>query len=156
MDCWWLARLISSLCRGYPRPPSQQVSQILWHLEHCSFARMSISDPPHTGQAGWHCFSDCATFTTGLVWPALFWFSTFICFVFYLTVLTCPRTKEPYIGSATGADGFHGRWLQYFANHHGGNKGLKSREPSDYQVSILEIAGSAQTHDEILAMEGRW
>lgn len=71
-------------------------------------------------------------------------------------VLTCPRTKEQYIGSATGADGFHGRWLQYFANNHGGNKGLKSREPSDYQVAILEIAGSAQSHDEILAMEGRW
>ena len=71
-------------------------------------------------------------------------------------VLTCPRTKEQYIGSATGSDGFHGRWLQYFINNHGGNKGLKSREPSDYQVSILEIAGSAQTHDEILAMEGRW
>ncbi len=71
-------------------------------------------------------------------------------------VLTCPRTKEQYIGSATGSDGFYGRWLQYFINNHGGNKGLKSREPSDYQVSILEIAGSAQTHDEILAMEGRW
>ena len=71
-------------------------------------------------------------------------------------VLTCPRTKEQYIGSAAGSDGFYGRWLQYFINNHGGNKGLKSREPSDYQVSILEIAGSAQTHEEILAMEGRW
>ena len=27
--CWWFARLISGLSSGYPRPPSQQVSQIL-------------------------------------------------------------------------------------------------------------------------------
>lgn len=33
---------------------------------------------------------------------------------------------------------------------------LKSRERSDYQVSILEVAGSAATADEILKMEMRW
>jgi hypothetical protein len=26
----------------------------------------------------------------------------------------------------------------------------------DYQVSILEVAGSASTHDDILLMENRW
>jgi hypothetical protein len=39
---------------------------------------------------------------------------------------------------------------------HGSNVGLKSREPSDYQVSILEVAGSSATADDILKMEGRW
>ena len=62
-------------------------------------------------------------------------------------LLTCPRTKEQYVGSATGADGFWGRWQEYSANSHGGNLGLKSRDASDYQVSILEIAGSADTAD---------
>lgn len=71
-------------------------------------------------------------------------------------VLTCPRTKEQYIGSATGADGFWGRWLQYVDTGHGGNIVLKSRNPSDYQVSILEVAGSADTNDEIVAMETLW
>jgi len=33
-------------------------------LEHCSFARMSISDPPQAGQAGWHGFSLFVTFTS--------------------------------------------------------------------------------------------
>jgi hypothetical protein len=33
---------------------------------------------------------------------------------------------------------------------------LKSREPSDYQVSILEVAGTAATYDDILKMESRW
>ena len=31
-----------------------------------------------------------------------------------------------------------------------------SREPSDYQVSILEVAGSSASDDDILKMEGRW
>lgn len=71
-------------------------------------------------------------------------------------LLTCPRTREQYVGSATGADGFYGRWLSYARDNHGGNIGLKSRDPSDYQVSILEVAGSAATFDEIIAMEVLW
>lgn len=71
-------------------------------------------------------------------------------------LLTCPKTREQYVGSATGGDGFYGRWLSYARDGHGGNVGLKSRDPSDYQVSILEIAGSAVTVDEILAMESLW
>ena len=71
-------------------------------------------------------------------------------------LLTCPKTKEQYVGSATGEDGFWGRWLSYIHTGHGGNQGLISRDPSDYQVSILEVAGSSATHEEIILMEGRW
>jgi hypothetical protein len=71
-------------------------------------------------------------------------------------LLTCPRTKEQYVGSATGNDGFWGRWQAYIGSGDGGNIGLKSRDSSDYQVSILEVAGSAASPDDILAMEGRW
>jgi hypothetical protein len=71
-------------------------------------------------------------------------------------LLTCPKTREQYVGSATGTGGFHGRWVSYARDGHGGNVGLKSRDPSDYQVSILEVAGSAATVDEIIAMEGLW
>lgn len=71
-------------------------------------------------------------------------------------LLTCPRTKEQYVGSATGESGFLERWLSYAQSGHGGNEGLKSREPSDYQVSILEVAGSAATREEILEMEVLW
>jgi len=71
-------------------------------------------------------------------------------------LLTCPKTKELYVGSATGKDGFFGRWQAYVQTGHGGNLGLKSRKPSDYQVSISEVAGSSATVDDILAMEGRW
>lgn len=71
-------------------------------------------------------------------------------------LLTCPRTKELYVGSATGGEGFWQRWQDYIKTNHGGNAKLKSRDPSDYQVSILEVAGTSSTTDEILEMEGRW
>ncbi|MHA6298553.1 GIY-YIG nuclease family protein [Devosia sp. CAU 1758] len=71
-------------------------------------------------------------------------------------LLTCPRTREQYIGMASGAEGFLGRWREYFASGHGGNVGLKSREPSDYQVSILETVGSGATIADLIAAEIRW
>lgn len=71
-------------------------------------------------------------------------------------LLTCPRTHEQYVGSASGAGGFWGRWRAYFAGGHGGNEGLKSRNPSDYQVSILEVVGSAATVEEIHDLESLW
>jgi hypothetical protein len=57
-------------------------------------------------------------------------------------LLTCPKTKEQYVGKASGEDGFWGRWQDYIANAHGGNVLLKGRDPSDYQVCILETVGS--------------
>lgn len=71
-------------------------------------------------------------------------------------LLTCPRTKEQYVGSACGENGFLGRWQSYLSNAHGGNIELKSREPSDYQVCILEVAGSSSTEYDIRALEGLW
>jgi hypothetical protein len=71
-------------------------------------------------------------------------------------LLTCPKTKEQYVGSATGEEGFLQRWLEYAETGHGGDVALKSREPSDYQVSILEVAGTSATTEEILAKESRW
>jgi hypothetical protein len=71
-------------------------------------------------------------------------------------LLTCPRTQEQYVGKADGENGFLGRWDAYVQTGHGGNEGLKSRDPSDYQVSILEVAGSAASADDISKMETLW
>lgn len=81
--------------------------------------------------------------------------STALAAVRGIYLLTCPRTKEQYVGSATGADGFYGRWLNY-RDGHGGNVGLKSRDPSDYRVSILEVAGDGSLPEDILAKEALW
>lgn len=71
-------------------------------------------------------------------------------------LLTCPRTKEQYVGAAYGSEGFWGRWKAYMSTGHGGNEGLRSRDPSDYQISILEVAGSATASEEIISMEQLW
>jgi len=71
-------------------------------------------------------------------------------------LLTCPKTKEQYVGSAYGEGGFWGRWQNYVQTGHGGDVALKNRDPSDYQMSILEVAGTASTESDILAMEGIW
>jgi GIY-YIG catalytic domain len=71
-------------------------------------------------------------------------------------LLTCPRTREQYVGKANGLLGFWGRWQSYIADGHGGNIGLKSRNLSDYQITILEVCGSAATNEEIDALEALW
>lgn len=71
-------------------------------------------------------------------------------------LLSCPRDGSLYIGSATAADGFWARWSDYCANGHGGNLALVDRAPSDFYASILQLAGSADTVDDILVAEARW
>jgi hypothetical protein len=71
-------------------------------------------------------------------------------------LLTSAKTREQYVGSATGDAGFFGRWQNYAQDGHGGNIGLKSSETSDYQVSILEVSGSSATNEEIVAVEQLW
>ena len=71
-------------------------------------------------------------------------------------LLTCPKTREQYVGSAYGQDGFWGRWQEHAKNGQGDAVKLKSREPSDYQVSILEVVGTSTTDNEIIQLETRW
>ena len=71
-------------------------------------------------------------------------------------LLTSARTKEQYVGSATGDGGFYARWLNYASDGHGGNIGLKSADPSDYQIAILECAGSAASYEQVLLLESLW
>jgi hypothetical protein len=70
-------------------------------------------------------------------------------------LLTCPRTREQYVGGAYSGGGFLARWEQH-ASMEGDAIAFRSRDPADYRVSILEVAGSLTTDDEIHAMEQRW
>ena len=71
-------------------------------------------------------------------------------------LLACPRDGTMYVGSASAVGGFWARWSEYLANGHGGNVGLVGREPSDFHVTVLQVAGSADTADDILAAEAGW
>jgi hypothetical protein len=71
-------------------------------------------------------------------------------------LLACPATGGLYIGSATGSGGFWSRWQNYRLTGHGGNLGLQGIDTSVFYVSILQLAGSADTSDDILALEAMW
>lgn len=71
-------------------------------------------------------------------------------------LLACPLTRQHYVGSASGAGGFLARWRDYVATNHGGNVKLRERGRTDWQVSILEVAGSAATVEDIVKMETTW
>jgi hypothetical protein len=67
------------------------------------------------------------------------------------------KTGEQYVGSATGSDGFFGRWLCY-QDGHGGNVGLRElgAEAAEYDVNILEVAASNALVEEIYERESLW
>lgn len=67
-----------------------------------------------------------------------------------------PLDGPPYVGSAYGAGGFWARWENYFRRGHGGNEGMKLLPDHDYQVSILEIASSSLSDEEVIRLEARW
>ncbi len=70
-------------------------------------------------------------------------------------LLSCPKTGENYVGSATGEGGFHGRWQEH-ARAGGDAVRFNRRDPRDIQVCILEVAGSSMLDDDIRAAEYRW
>lgn len=71
-------------------------------------------------------------------------------------LLTCPVSKKHYVGSANGTTGFWGRWENYVANGHGGNRRMLGLTAADYQVCILEVAASSTRTDDLLKMESLW
>ena len=71
-------------------------------------------------------------------------------------LLTCPQSGRQYVGSAGGETGFWGRWEDYAASGHGGNKRMLDIPSADYLVSILEVASSAAGPAELIAIENRW
>ncbi|MBD8872478.1 GIY-YIG nuclease family protein [Rhodanobacter sp. DHB23] len=71
-------------------------------------------------------------------------------------LLVSLKNGKNYVGSATGSDGFWGRWMDYLQNGHGGNDGLQLTADADYQVTILEVAASSATVSEIIELEHHW
>lgn len=70
-------------------------------------------------------------------------------------LLTCPKTKQQYVGAAFSESGFLSRWEQH-ERMQGDAIEFRSRDPADYRVSILEVAGSLATDLDIAIMEQRW
>lgn len=69
------------------------------------------------------------------------------------------ETGRQYVGSAKGADSLLGRWLQYAADGHGGNLGLKEVAKThrrSYQVSVLEVVDENTPDETIEQIESFW
>jgi hypothetical protein len=71
-------------------------------------------------------------------------------------LLTNPETGKQYVGSAHGTGGFWGRWEQYVASGHGGNRRMQDIPSADYHVCVLEVASSSASVEALAKMEIRW
>jgi hypothetical protein len=71
-------------------------------------------------------------------------------------LLVNPDTGKQYVGSAQGTDGFWGRWEQYAASGHGGNRRMQDVPAADYLVSVLEVASASAGSESLMKLETRW
>lgn len=71
-------------------------------------------------------------------------------------LLVCPESGKQYVGAAYGEGGFWSRWEAYARSGHGGNVRMKEVPPADYHVSVLEVASSSATFEDVMEIETRW
>ena len=61
-----------------------------------------------------------------------------------------------YVGSAYGSENLMQRWSEYARSGHGGNKGLRSRDHSQFRFSILQRVSPDMPDAEVIKLEGTW
>ncbi|MCW5574770.1 MAG: GIY-YIG nuclease family protein [Burkholderiales bacterium] len=61
-----------------------------------------------------------------------------------------------YVGSAYGETNILGRWLNYAARGHGGNKLLKQRDPRHFRFSILQRVSPDMNATDLIRLESSW
>lgn len=78
-------------------------------------------------------------------------------------LVTDTTTGRHYVGKASGKSGIWQRWCSYAENGHGGNKALKkllkkkgAQHMTHFQYSVLEIADTHASDEDILIRESYW
>ncbi len=78
-------------------------------------------------------------------------------------LITDTHTGKLYVGSATGEGGIWQRWSEYAENGHGGNRDLIEllkenghEYCNNFQYSILEIADTHSSINDVLGRESYW
>jgi hypothetical protein len=61
-----------------------------------------------------------------------------------------------YIGSACGGENLLGRWRNYSATGHGGNRLLKQRDPDHFRFTILELVAPNMESEDVIRLENTW
>jgi hypothetical protein len=63
---------------------------------------------------------------------------------------------KQYVGSAYGAENILQRWTNYARSGHGGNKHLKTRDPSRFRFSILQRVSPDLDDASVIEIERTW
>jgi hypothetical protein len=63
---------------------------------------------------------------------------------------------KAYVGSAYGSANILGRWENYSATGHGGNKHLRGRDPNNFRFTVLERVSPDMPSDEVIRRESSW
>jgi hypothetical protein len=61
-----------------------------------------------------------------------------------------------YVGSACGAENIWGRWNNYAASGHGGNRLLRDVKPENLSFSILQRVSPDLPKDDVIGIENSW
>lgn len=65
--------------------------------------------------------------------------------------------RKGYVGSAYGESNLLGRWLNYSARGHGGNRLLQSpRDPRTFQFTILQRVSPDMVPSDVIQLESSW
>ena len=70
-------------------------------------------------------------------------------------IYDCSR-RASYIGSAGGGENILGRWMDYAASGHGGNRELRKSKLADLRFSILERTSPDLEPEHLIALEASW
>jgi hypothetical protein len=65
-------------------------------------------------------------------------------------------SRRGYVGAAYGAQNLLGRWREYAASGHGGNKRLKGINPRRFQFSILQLVAPSMEQEDVVRLEQSW
>ena len=63
---------------------------------------------------------------------------------------------KSYVGSAYGASNILGRWENYAATGHGGNKHLRGRNPANFRFTVIELVAPNTASELVIALESSW
>ena len=64
--------------------------------------------------------------------------------------------RQPYVGSAGGGENILGRWRNYAATGHGGNKRLRTSRPEALVFSILQRTSPDLDVSDLVRLENSW
>ena len=64
--------------------------------------------------------------------------------------------RKGYVGSAYGRNNILGRWRNYAASGHGGNRLLRQRDPKNFRFTILQRVSPDMDEADLIRLEATW